>query len=316
VLGISAAAIASSQSAWIGTDWIRSGGLIQSAPLASNLDWLQENKVQKPLDCTGDSNRLTWNNGEWQCEEYIIPTGGSEAPTASNCIFNGVAVSDGESVSAYQSSTAPFGSTCTSESRSCTNGVLSGSFTHSSCTTANPTQCSFAGSTINHGEQRVAYESATVPFGSTCVSQTRSCSNGTLSGSFTNASCAVAGEDIAHGQVVTAYQSSSVESPNTCVSENRTCTNGVLAGSFTNDTCSVISSTPVEPPTSNNYVWSDLIVLTGENTLGDCQAASEGMIVCADVTPGDSCSIANFECFVSITGSGNCAVRGHRCELE
>jgi Bacterial Ig domain len=51
-----------------------------------------------------------------------------------SCTFNGQTVASGASVTAYQSSSVPAGSSCTSQTRTCSNGTLSGSYTYSSCT--------------------------------------------------------------------------------------------------------------------------------------------------------------------------------------
>src|SRR5690606_11400056 len=49
---------------------------------------------------------------------------------------------------------------------------------------------------VAHGSSVTAYQSSTVPYGSSCTggsqSQTRTCNNGTLSGSYQYASCSVA----------------------------------------------------------------------------------------------------------------------------
>ncbi len=51
--------------------------------------------------------------------------------------------------------------------------------------------CTFNGQTVAHGASVIAHQSATVPFGQTCVSQSRACTNGVLSGTYTNSSCSV-----------------------------------------------------------------------------------------------------------------------------
>ena len=45
--------------------------------------------------------------------------------------MNGQSIAHGSSFTAYQSTSVPFGSTCKSESRTCTNGSLSGSYAYS-----------------------------------------------------------------------------------------------------------------------------------------------------------------------------------------
>ena len=47
------------------------------------------------------------------------------------------------------------------------------------------------GATVANGAPVTAYQTATVPYGNSCVSQTRTCNNGTLSGSYSNQSCTV-----------------------------------------------------------------------------------------------------------------------------
>ena len=52
-----------------------------------------------------------------------------------SCTFNGATVTSAAPVVAYSTSTVPLGSSCSSvqELRSCTNGVLSGTYAHSTC---------------------------------------------------------------------------------------------------------------------------------------------------------------------------------------
>lgn len=52
-----------------------------------------------------------------------------------------------------------------------------------------PTSCSWNGQSVLSGSSITAYQSASVPFGQACSSQQRACTNGTLSGSYANASC-------------------------------------------------------------------------------------------------------------------------------
>jgi hypothetical protein len=54
------------------------------------------------------------------------------------------------------------------------------------------TACAFYDQTVANGGSITAYQAATVPYGQQCVSQTRTCSNGTLSGSYGYTTCSVA----------------------------------------------------------------------------------------------------------------------------
>ena len=63
-----------------------------------------------------------------------ILTNVSTTPVFNDCDFNGTPVLNGQSVTAYQTSSVPYGNTCTSEQRMCTNAVLGGTYTNSTCT--------------------------------------------------------------------------------------------------------------------------------------------------------------------------------------
>ncbi len=103
-----------------------------------------------------------------------------------NTILNGV------SVTAYKTNSVFCGQTCLSENRTCTGGVLSGSFTNPSCTTGTCSDvCNLPwGGTIADGASVTAYEDSNIACGfGSCVSETRTCSSGALSGSYTSGAC-------------------------------------------------------------------------------------------------------------------------------
>jgi PKD repeat protein len=75
------------------------------------------------------------------CLPGYHPSGPSCSPTqtcipdaAASCTFNGQTITSGSSVTAYQSSFVPAGVQCLSETRTCTNGALAGSYQYVSCT--------------------------------------------------------------------------------------------------------------------------------------------------------------------------------------
>lgn len=191
--------------------------------------------------------------------------GGTPAASPVNCGLPwGGTLAHGNSVTAYLAATVPFGQSCTSQSRTCSNGVLSGSYQFASCTVLPPsTDCALPwGGTLPHGNSVTAYQSATVPFGSSCVSQSRTCNNGVLSGSYQYQNCSVNppadctlpwGGPITHGNSVFAYQAATVPFGSSCVSHLRTCNNGVLSGSYQYPNCSV------NPPASCNLPWGGSI---------------------------------------------------------
>ena len=172
--------------------------------------------------------------------------------TSASCSFNGQTIASGASVTAYFSPSAE--SACIAQLRTCVNGVLSGSYEYASCSlNSTPTilstsaSCPFGGQSIANGASATAYQDPAVAYGSQCVSEQRTCANGTLSGSYTNASCAAGsatscffdGQNITSGSSVTAYQSDAVSAGKSCKSQLRTCVNGVLSGTYVYDSCVV-----------------------------------------------------------------------------
>jgi hypothetical protein len=94
---------------------------------------------------------------------------------------------NGTSVTAYQSSTVPWNTSCVSQTRSCSNGTLSGSYVHQACSPSQPADCSSSGTTIPHGSTQTLYSSQIAPTGQECssITESRTCNNGILSGSDT-----------------------------------------------------------------------------------------------------------------------------------
>lgn len=171
------------------------------------------------------------------------------SPTAppGSCVLNGVTVVNGTSTIAYQTSSVPFGTECLSESRTCRNGTLSGTYQFISCSVGAGNSCMFNGKMVVSGTSVTAYKTADVPYGTTCVSESRACANGTLSGTYAYDACTVRagllcymnGQTVTHGSTVTAYLLPSVSYGRSCTSQSRTCTNGVLSGSYQFHSCTV-----------------------------------------------------------------------------
>lgn len=200
-----------------------------------------------------------------------------------DCSFDGKPVASGQFVEAYQNSSVPFGQVCVPESRQCVNGVLSGSYKYPSCDIAAPVACRFNGQTIAHGESVIGFQSSSVPFGQTCVSEERVCNNGELSGTgqFSScgvgiaASCLFGDRTIAHGENVIAYQSAIAEIGKSCQPETRACNNGNLSGSFLSNSCvaRVASSKVVPVVESSTYTpFKLLLVIDDSYTMTQSQA--------------------------------------------
>ncbi|MFZ2593480.1 MAG: peptidoglycan-binding domain-containing protein, partial [Minisyncoccia bacterium] len=113
------------------------------------------------------------------------------AGTVKTCSFNTLTVGHGASVVAYEAATAVFGASCKQEVRVCTDGTLSGAFTHASCVSQQGKVCSLNGKTIPHNGTVTAYEQSVVSAGKSCITEARTCINGTLSGTFAHDACVI-----------------------------------------------------------------------------------------------------------------------------
>jgi hypothetical protein len=220
----------------------------QTIPSGQSISAYQNSSVAYGLSCSMETR--TCLNGVLSGN---FSFGSCAVSAPASCLFNGQTISSSQTVKAYQSSSVLFGQICQEESRSCLNGSLSGSFNFASCDVGAPVACLFNGQTIVSGQVVSAFKSSSVPYGTECTTESRSCLNGALSGSFTFASCAVAapaaclfdGKTIVSGQNVTTFQSPSVAYGSSCVSEVDTCSNGVLGGVYRSPSC-VVEPAPVE----------------------------------------------------------------------
>lgn len=178
----------------------------------------------------------------------IEPLDTGKTQAVPDCQFNRIGLYEGDSITAYQTSTVPTGSTCVSEARVCRGGRLSGSFQFSTCLPDVPAACLQNGTTIPHNRSQTFYQSELVPFGSTCSSEERRCDNGSLSGSYSFSECRaqqptdcqIGPVRWAHGQQKLFFKTSSVPFGQACESEYRKCHNGaVIDGSFTQTSCGI-----------------------------------------------------------------------------
>lgn len=171
-----------------------------------------------------------------------------EADAPHSCLHNGSTIAHGQSINAYQQSSVPFGQSCVQQTRTCNDGILSGSYAFTSCSPGVAAGCLFNGSILAHGASVTAFATSTVDFGLSCQSQIRTCSNGTLSGSYTFAGCAVDapaaclfnGVTIPHGGSTPAYAVTNAPFWTSCGDylEIRECNDGVLSGNYPFDFCS------------------------------------------------------------------------------
>lgn len=227
------------------------------------------------------------------------------------CTFNGNPVADGASVTAYQSSSVVAPAICTSETRTCTNGTLTGTYQYASC----GVDCTAPwGGTVTNGSSVTAY--LAVSDSVACTPETRTCTNGTLSGSHQYQACnVVAGNDctapwganVANGSSITAWQAASVTG-GSCVSESRHCTAGTLDGSFTHQNCTVQCALP----------WGGTIASGGSVTAWQASSVTSPATCVSETRTCDvvgnlsgsygfqSCSVtAPVTCNTTVTGSAN-----------
>jgi peptidoglycan hydrolase-like protein with peptidoglycan-binding domain len=159
-----------------------------------------------------------------------IPTYARPVPNpGSACSWNFSIIPSTSSVLAYAAQTVRIGQSCSDSSqiRTCRNGVLSGSYQYASCiaiqsgsagsggsaspgtpvqatsgdssgaggatATISTASCSFNNQIVLHDVAVIAYITPSVSFGQTCfaASQSRTCRNGLLSGSYAYPSCVV-----------------------------------------------------------------------------------------------------------------------------
>lgn len=112
----------------------------------------------------------------------------------------GATVNHNASMTAYQTNSVAYDAACVSETRGCNLGVLSGTYTHQTCAPVAALDCARPwGGTVTHSASITAYAAASVPYDGSCQSQTRTCTNGTLSGSYTSQNCTVAPPDLVNG---------------------------------------------------------------------------------------------------------------------
>ncbi|MCF7918232.1 fibronectin type III domain-containing protein, partial [Candidatus Gracilibacteria bacterium] len=187
----------------------------------------------------------SYGQSDWSASRTATPQVG-----ALSCTLPwGGTIPSGQTVTAYQAESVPSGNSCVSEVRTCTNGTLSGTYQYEKCDVQGALSCTLPwGGTIPSGQTVTAYQAESVPSGNSCVSEVRTCTNGTLSGTYQYEVCTVQGAlsctlpwggTIPSGQTVTAYQAESVPSGNSCVSQVRTCTNGTLSGTYQYEVCTV-----------------------------------------------------------------------------
>ncbi len=218
--------------------------LTQASCTFNGLPVFHGESVEAYLNSTSEScsevEERVCSNGELS-GSYSFSSCSTDVDAKKSCLFDGLTISDSESITAYLNSSVSSGDSCSQEERICSDGELSGSYSYSSCNVAGKKSCLFDGKTVSDSSFVVAYESSSVPAGEDCVSQNRVCGDGELTGSYSFSSCEVDkpkackfnGKTIAHGGFAYGYLKSSVPHDKTCKSDGnrarRNCDDGVLS---------------------------------------------------------------------------------------
>jgi hypothetical protein len=218
---------------------------------------------------------------------------------------DGSAIPDGGSMDYFRENTVHWDKTCKIESRTCTNGVLSGTYLKPSCTVDTPLSCTGPdGSSIAHTTSKDYFLTASVPFGNTCSKQSRTCTNGVLSGTNTFASCTsvsprsctLDGKIINHGTSGTWYTSTTPTDKCSNVDQSRTCNNGVLTGSssYKYKSCTDGGTWSTSEPKSNICKVSVIPSGTTKSVGAGCTPVDTINTI---ITKGNSCTVMGGDCF-------------------
>ncbi|WP_373997627.1 hypothetical protein [Bdellovibrio bacteriovorus] len=145
----------------------------------------------------------------------------------------------GVAVQGYSQSTPTSACSAIAETRTCTDGALSGSFNEVAC---NDGCTGTPWGNVAHGYSNTSY-AVGLPAG-TCVSEVRTCNSGVMSGSYSSLTCTpgctgTPWGNVSHGFSSTAYSATYAVAPTTCasLSQARSCTNGSMPGSYTITSC-------------------------------------------------------------------------------
>lgn len=308
----------------ITVDWTVDNG---NGPRACSATWNQtpHPASQGVLDGATTSSVTNTTSGYTGSSTFTCTNGALSQNAGATCKLStctapwGDTVNQGSSVTARQTATVPCGNSCASQVRNCDDGVLSGTYTYETCTVSACAGCALPwGGTIANGASVTAYQNA-APNGTACVSQSRNCAAGTLSGTYTNqtckAGCATPCGNRTHGGTCTAYSAPTVACGSVCTSidQVRTCNNGTLSGTYANGSCSVTAcASCVRPWGGANIAHGKSVTAYSSDTVkcGSSCASIDQTRTCNDgklsgsYTKG-SCSVEKCGCNISHL-SGTC----------
>jgi Tfp pilus assembly protein PilV len=209
------------------------------------------------LNFSVDYNASTNADDETRSDTVTVCVGCSATPSGDCTAPWGATVTDTNFVVAYQASTVVSPASCVSETRTCSSGTLSGSYANASCSVITAQDCTAPwGATVADGSSVTAYLDATPT--SSCTSESRTCSAGTLSGSYTNQSCTVT--PVTCGTSVSGKTASSGDSVTITSNSGDT---GTCTTTGKNYSCSITTATSASITVTSNSVNKPLSTTCG-----------------------------------------------------
>jgi Tfp pilus assembly protein PilV len=212
-------------------------------------DIRKSNSGLTDLNVSTDYNAATNPDNQLRNDSLTVCVGCSAS--ASCTAPWGATVADGGSILADQSQTVVSPAVCQSELRNCNNGVLSGSYQYAggTCTVIPPGGSCVApwGATVADGGSVTAYLDETPA--TSCTSQTRTCTAGSLSGSYQYETCTVT--PVTCGTTVSGKMASSSHTVSIASNAGDT---GACSTNGKNYSCNITSATSAVITVTSNSV--------------------------------------------------------------
>ena len=170
--------------------------------------------------------------------------------------------------------------------------------------TVNPTTNPCTGTpwgTIAHGNSVTAYQTPSVPYGNSCVSETRTCNNGTLTGSYTNTSCTPDPAPTGTLSSDATFCRIADNASSCAVNLSWTTANPITTSTIT-------SNNPVSTPwTLNDSGTPKSVTVSGAYANVAFSLNNNGSVIAGPVTVVASCNSSS----IWDTGSGSCKACGN-----
>ena len=168
------------------------GNLTADSDLISSLTQGIKGEIESGIDEINEENPDLGIDTDTIKQQASSGLDDGVAAIPASCSFDTSSIPGyGNTITAYLESNPAFSVGCESEIRSCSDGVLTGSYLHPNCTVQDPASCFLDGQPIQHQGSITAYAVDAVSFDAICESETRICYDGKLEGTYKFASCTV-----------------------------------------------------------------------------------------------------------------------------